>query len=167
MSNRIICATANDIERFWMRVSKNGPVPARSPELGNCWVWTGTLLKPWLYGQFCVGSSRFLVHRLSWFIDTGDQPTGQINHKCDNPSCVRPSHLYDGTQLDNMRDAASRVRFHSSGNHCRAKITPGVVRDIRKRRDGGETLQGIGASYGITKQNVRLIVNRLAWKHVE
>jgi hypothetical protein len=168
-----ICASAEKpldpkyVERFWKRVNKEGPIPGFNAELGPCWVWTGTLLSTG-YGQMAIGArERFSTHRLAWLLHTGKSPDGQINHKCDNPSCVRPSHLYDGTQADNAKDAAERLRYHARGNHCRAKINPDIVREIRMRRESGETLQAIGDRFGITKQNVRLIVKGLAWVHVK
>ena len=166
MSEQILAPSPELIERFWSKVNKDGPIPSACPQLGRCWLWTGTLLKPWPYGQISVANKRMLAHRLSWLIHAGLEPTGQVNHKCDNHSCVRPSHLYEGTQADNMRDAASRARFHSNGNHCRAKITADDVREIRARREAGERLQFIADIFGITKQNVALICKRQAWSHI-
>jgi len=84
---------------FWSKVNKHGP---RAGRLGRCWVWTGT--------RDIGGYGRLagrLAHRVAW----GDVPDGLcVLHRCDNPPCVRRSHLFLGTRLDNAIDAKSKGR---------------------------------------------------------
>src|SRR3990167_544842 len=87
-------------ELFWSKVDKHAP--------NNCWVWMG-FKKPTGYGLFGVGWKR--THRLAWEFTNGKIPAGiHVLHKCDNPSCVNPSHLYLGTHQDNMRDRNKKGR---------------------------------------------------------
>lgn len=104
------------VARFWSYVDKSGPVPAHRPELGSCWMWTGS--KNWKgYGQFSAGettvsgrsrSSR--AHRVSWVMHHGDVGDLWVLHACDTPACVRPDHLFIGTATDNYRDMERKGR---------------------------------------------------------
>ena len=94
------------VDDFWLRVDKNGPVIY--PELGNCWIWTGSKATLNKYGP----------HRTSWSFIHGPIPDGKyICHHCDNPPCVRPSHLFLGTPSDNVADMLTkgRNRPHDGG----------------------------------------------------
>lgn len=100
-------------ERFWKKVNKDGPIPTHCPELGNCWIWT-RFLDPRGYGRFGIDNKRqrsILAHRVSWFLAYGAWPVPNALHKCDNPSCVRPSHLFQGTHADNSQDALRKGRL--------------------------------------------------------
>ncbi len=96
-------------ERFDSHVDKNGPIVR--PELGPCWVWTSAKSR-FGHGRFRLGgrgSKQIGAHRWAW--EQAHGPTMlQVCHHCDNPSCVRTEHLFEGTQLDNMRDMAAKGR---------------------------------------------------------
>lgn len=98
--------------RFWKTVSKDGPIPSHMPHLGPCWVRSALTIKR-TDGPI-IGSARF-----SWELHNGPIPDGLvICHHCDNPRCVRPTHLFLGTQGDNMRDCIQKGRFHHvCGSH--------------------------------------------------
>jgi len=82
----------------------------------KCWNWLASKKKPFAYGQFCVSGKMELAHRVSFTYFNDDIPEGQmVLHKCDNPSCVNPAHLFLGTQLDNMKDMTEKGR-HKSPN---------------------------------------------------
>jgi len=90
-------------QRFWSKVNKHGP---RAGRLGRCWVWTAGRTNG-SYGSFRVGSKMERAHRYAW----GDVPSGlHVLHRCDNPPCVRRSHLFLGTQADNNRDMVAKRR---------------------------------------------------------
>ena len=96
-------------ERFWKKVNKNGPTPPHRPELGTCWIWTASTLASG-YGQISVNNLPARAHRVAWFLETGEWPTLHVLHKCDNPPCVRFSHLFQGTPTDNARDCLAKDR---------------------------------------------------------
>ena len=105
-------------ERFWARVAKGN----------GCWNWTGYLDRCGR-GSFSIGSrsenaKRIRASRMSWVLTFGEIPTGMfVCHTCDQPACVRPDHLFLGTQKDNMQDAAAKKRLHNRFNsnktHCK------------------------------------------------
>lgn len=79
-----------------------------NPKSG-CWEWNKTYDSG--YGAYSLNEKHMGAHRASWIIHYGDIPTGMfVLHKCDNPSCVNPKHLYVGTQQDNMKDVIKRRR---------------------------------------------------------
>src|SRR6476659_8630141 len=103
-------------ERFWAKVEKGD----------ECWIWTGCTDKDG-YGRIRVDGSRsgprtpIRVHRYSWELHNGEIAEGLwVLHHCDNPSCVRPDHLYLGDAAQNNRDAMSRKRFPKQRQtHCK------------------------------------------------
>lgn len=101
--------------KFWAKVNKQGPV---HPVLkSRCWLWTAS--KSNGYGQF-QGSA----HRYSWTIHYGEITDGlHVCHKCDNPACIRPEHLFIGSQKDNMTDAKNKGRM-ASGDRSGARLYP-------------------------------------------
>jgi hypothetical protein len=93
------------MERLWSRVDKTG----------DCWVWLGSGTTD-RYGQIRVGSKMVYVHRLAYELTYGVIPAGMsVLHRCDNPSCCRPEHLFLGTQQDNIRDMENKGRANRSG----------------------------------------------------
>ena len=95
---------------FWSFVNRNGPIPVHVPEIGPCWLWTGTP-DDHGYGRFCLNGRQVGAHRVSWILTNGLIPEGQhVLHHCDNPPCVRPEHLWLGTALDNAHDRQAKGR---------------------------------------------------------
>ena len=100
--------------RFWVKVDKNGPIPAHCPELGPCWVWTKAA-DPKGYGRFGIGPSGgnrvFFAHRVAMAL-AGTIPPDELQgcHHCDNPSCCNPAHLFLGTGADNAADMLAKGR---------------------------------------------------------
>ena len=95
-------------ERFWAKVNKNGSVPEHCPELGPCWLWTGALSPK--YGIMWYGGRNVQATHVAIYLETGKWPQAQGCHRCDLPACVRFSHLFDGTQKDNIQDALKKGR---------------------------------------------------------
>lgn len=96
--------------RFWRHVDKEGPIPSSCPELGNCWLWTGSTKGNNRYGAIRFANRMELAHRVAFFLKYGRWPRPNALHKCDNGLCIRATHLFEGTQKDNMRDCASKKR---------------------------------------------------------
>lgn len=102
-------------ERFWRRVNKNGPIPPHRPEIGECWIWTGSTASDG-YGRAYAWGKSWPTQQLAWRLTHGVIPTGSWGlHHCDNPPCVRPTHIFLGTQTDNMRDMAAKGRASKRG----------------------------------------------------
>lgn len=93
------------LERFWARVDVRGP--------DECWVWTGGRNSREYGVVWPRGSTNIGAHRLSWELANAVPiPAGLfICHRCDNPPCVNPAHLFLGTHQDNMRDAIAKGRM--------------------------------------------------------
>lgn len=106
-----------DIDRFWSKVSKKSNK--------ECWEWLGKARcgKSMLYGQFWLEGKNATPHRVSYEITYGVfDKTFHVLHKCDNPICVNPKHLWLGTNLDNIRDKMKKGRW--KGGH--PKFIPGL-----------------------------------------
>jgi len=157
--------SAERTEVFWSRVNKDGPMPAYKSELGKCWVWIGYRAKKG-YGQFHIGKVPLSAHRVSWAITNGKTEPLPLLHKCDNPSCVNPSHLFLGTLSDNTQDMLRKGRCNPphgerSGS---AKFTWEQVLEIRELKKTGIKTRLICQKY----QRGRAIINKIlagtVWK---
>jgi hypothetical protein len=109
--------------RFWPKVNLDGPTPSHRPELGPCWIWIGTISR-FGYGRFCMprnGSPQRTeqAHRVAWYLDHERWPNPCCLHMCDNKGCVRITHLFEGTDADNVRDMCRKRRsFNCKKTHC-------------------------------------------------
>lgn len=149
-------------KRFWAKVNKNGSVQNHVPRIGKCWEWTASLWKG--YGRI----SKKRAHRASWEIHKGEIPKGkQVLHKCDNRKCIRPSHLFLGTDKDNAadRDAKGRRQPPKGEQNGFHKLTSGEILLIRKVF-GTMTQVKIAKLFGTHRGNVSKIGNRKVWKHI-
>ncbi len=145
--------------RFWKHVQKTD----------QCWNWTSTKL-PAGYGMIKADRSRknLYAHRVSWEIHNGSIPDGLfVLHDCDNPSCVRPDHLFLGTQLDNMQDCVSKgrlsgcieVSWHGEDNP-RAKLTSDTAREIRL---SAASLSSLAKTFGVSKGTIWKVRSGYTW----
>lgn len=158
--------------RFWSKVDKNGPIVRI--DLGPCWIWTGNRLRrpdgSLSYGRF--GKRNILAHRFAWQTVHGELRGDQLLcHHCDNVACVRPEHLFIGTQADNLKDMRTKGRGHinnfpSGEKHPLSKITPEIAVEIRRLREGVTplSLAKIGARFGLHASTVHDIVTGKTWK---
>lgn len=138
-------------DRFWPRVQRS---------LG-CWEWTGRRSRRG-YGEFDVNGGRVQAHRMAWALAHGPIPHGLlVCHSCDNPACVRPDHLFLGTQSDNMRDMAAKGRhaYPSGEAHPQARVSDEQADEIRALYECGDLSQAaLGTRFGICQTQVSRIV---------
>lgn len=102
--------------RFWRFVTRSGD--------DDCWVWGGCKNQKG-YGEFRDGDKRrILAHRFSWQEAGGSEPPAGlcVLHRCDNPTCVNPRHLFLGTRTDNNRDMRTKGRHSVGSRHPSAKL---------------------------------------------
>lgn len=151
-------------QRFWSKVDKAGAIPPHCSELGACWIWTAYCGKPFGYGRF----EGFQAHRISWLLHEGslaDQVC--VLHRCDNPKCVNPNHLFLGTRKDNSDDREKKGR----GNHVTgerngsSKLSRKIVQEARRLfRLGGVSMRALGRNYGVANATMRKALLGLTWR---
>lgn len=163
---------AKTLLRFWDKVDKNGPVPAHRPGLGKCWVWTGCLTSAG-YGYFRFGRRMQIASRVAWLIRSGDIPKHDshhgicVLHRCDNPPCVRGSHLFLGTHRRNMADRDAKGRLARGEDLPQSKLTEAGVLAVRSRyAAGGVSQREIAEELGVDQSLISYIVNRKLWRCV-
>ena len=135
-----------------------------------CWPWTAGTNN---YGYGLISRGRrgeglVLAHRVALERRLGRplKPGHCACHHCDNPPCCNPEHLFEGTLADNNRDMSRKgraARGESAGN---TKLTEAMVLEIRSRAQAGEYQRTLAAEFGVSRENVSLIVNRVNWRHV-
>ena len=154
---------------FWDHVAKGD----------GCWEWTGSRRAG--YGRAIVNQKSVRAHRRAWVLTNGPIPDGLfVLHKCDNPPCVRPDHLFLGTQLDNRRDAVAKGRQASGANHAshlhpelrqgtnngNAKLTEEIVREIRLMEMMRGDLSRMARRYSVSKTVIWKAYRGKSWRHI-
>jgi hypothetical protein len=142
-------------DRFWEKVNKDGPVVRT--ELGPCWLWTASAGITTGYGRINLGRTEGVetAHRVSWLLSVGPIPDGKhVLHRCDVRRCVRPSHLFLGTNDDNVAD------MNAKGRHVSAmqRLTFSDVVDVRSLVAFGADRGVVAAEFGITREYLGKIV---------
>jgi|SRR3989304_4300052 len=152
-------------KRFWAKVIISD----------GCWWWIGA--NNGAYGHLSCGGrkqGRLSAHRASWILHNGEIPLGLcVLHKCDNPLCVNPKHLFLGTQLDNAADRVKKgrdgdkkgkVRGEKNGN---CLLTEQQIKEIRRRYSVGGIRQiDLAQEYGLSRSGICMIVTKRSWGHV-
>lgn len=154
----------DSVKGFWSRVD------IKSNE--DCWEWTGSLnLNGYGHANHSIiWGGNAMCHRVAYELTKGKIPEGLlVLHKCDNRKCVNPSHLFLGTQTDNMQDMHRKRRNNNVGmkgeRNPNNKLTVEQVRFIRSQT-GKVNFSEIARKFGVTPQIVWQIANYKAWKHV-
>jgi hypothetical protein len=175
---------AERAQRFWEQVAQSNP--------DACWEWQGGRY-PTGYGRmYWTAKGNAYTHRIAYELTYGAIPEGLfVCHHCDNPPCCNPAHLFAGTAKDNSQDRDRKGRhrapevvrqlaregklkgrattFKPKGElNNRAKITPDIVRAIRRAAANGEgSAREIGLRYGLSRNHTAHIINRSKWAHIE
>jgi hypothetical protein len=148
-------------KRFWAKVRKTD----------DCWIWEGAAT-PLGYGVIRCGlgkeSKNLYTTRVGWFLTHGYWPKADLCHKCDNPPCVRPDHLFEGTPKDNRLDAMRKGRLPIGENNGQSKLTPQQVAEIRRLYSSGKIGHNqLASKFGVSNCTISHVVRRLRWKHVD
>lgn len=111
------------VVNFWRRVDKAGP--------NGCWIWTGGRDK-WGYGDLYFRGKHVQAHRLSWRFLRSEPGKMDVLHKCNNPPCCNPDHLYLGNDLDNARDRDAAGTATRGERNYHAILTEKQVIELRR-----------------------------------
>lgn len=163
-------------QRLWNQISK-------SEDPHGCWEWIGSLNKKGYgvggtvqgYGYITLGAGKkkkgqkFYAHRLVYALANGPIPDGLfVCHKCDNPCCCNPDHLFLGTNQQNMDDMIRKNRSprRSGENSTNAKLTSLQVQHIRYENERGVLQKVLAKQYGVSLTTISRIIQRKTWKEV-
>lgn len=146
-------------------VSRETYFADRVQKTDNCWIWIGKRHTKG-YGIATYRGQSMLAHRFSYELHYPSSTTADLNvcHTCDNPRCVRPDHLFLGTQTDNMADMYAKARHAHGSRTPNAKLTDADVRDIRSSKEINATL---ARYYGVTSGTISNIRRHKTWCHVK
>lgn len=155
-------------ERFWAKVNKSGKT---MPHMESCcWEWTGFI---WKSGYGCFSVTHRIshrAHRVSYEMTNGAIPQDAvIMHRCDNPSCVRPDHLVQGSSKDNTQDMLKKGRHTSpkGEDHGNALLSEELVLRIRALHATRTlTLAKLAEQCGVSKAAASKVVYRQTWRHI-
>ena len=159
--------TPKQIESFWARYNKSAP--------NGCWEWTKGQEGPWAkfgngYGVVWFNGKRYKCHRLAFHLTNHDPGKLLVCHKCDNPKCGNPAHLFLGTPMENVRDCISKNRMHkeSGSQRYNAKLTEADVAEIKAQAPHRKYGWGrmMARKYGVAPTAINNIIMGRRWKQV-
>jgi hypothetical protein len=147
-----------DAKEYWYNVS--------APNEDGCMVWMRGKTAAG-YGVLTYRNSRWYTHRLAWYLTYGDIPEKMsVCHKCDNPPCCNPEHLFLGTKKDNSQDMAEKDRSPHGERNGQSRLKEEDVRGIHELRLNGWTLDRIGKRYTIGIPSVYKIIVGQRWRRI-
>jgi hypothetical protein len=139
-----------------------------------CWLWTGSVVAEG-YGVLWKDGKNVRAHRISWELHYGPIPDGmKVCHKCDNPPCVNPSHLFLGTNRDNTQDSISKGRYKSNwpgyggSDHPMAILTEDAVAHIRATyKKGVVSMKSFADRFGVSIGTIAAVVHGRTWPGIQ
>jgi hypothetical protein len=143
------------LARFWSKVNKTD----------GCWLWTAGK-DGWGYGCFHPTSHEMKkAHRVAFFLANGHWPI-LLQHTCDQPLCVYPGHLVEGTQKTNVADKVAKGRQAKGVDNGRSKLSEEDVRTIRFIA-GAQTKTNLAKSFSVDRRTILDILQRRTWRHIK
>lgn len=133
----------------------------------DCWLWKGSQVCG--YGQFSVGTKSIRAHRFAYAVYKGSLKSGLIvMHNCDNPLCVNPKHLTQGTQSKNIRDCVKRGRYpdRKGQNHGNSKLRDEEIGEIRNLASVGLSQRALGQKFNVSHATIYHVLKGNTWNHV-
>ncbi len=140
----------------------------RTDNPDDCWEWTGTGRVDG-YGQVTWEHRKYGCHRVAWELAFGDIPEGMnVLHKCDNPPCCNPAHLFLGTAEDNNRDRSMKGRTVSRPGelHHGAKLTQSDVIEIRRLAAAGVSVGELMTRFPVKRAQMYRVIKADRWQHL-
>lgn len=132
----------------------------------ECWNWIGSV-NSWGYGRTITSqSTERASHRISWVLHFGEIPDGQcVLHRCDNPRCCNPTHLFLGTVRDNVRDMVAKGRNNPrrGESNPNAKLTRSMATQIRRLADV-MTVTQLARAYRVSRRAISFVIGGVTWK---
>lgn len=147
------------LERFYEKIDR------RNAE--GCWVWTGGADKNG-YGKFTVDYADLRAHRWAYAHFIGQIPDGMfVCHRCDNPPCANPEHLFLGTNADNTADRHRKGRDAKGENGGNTKLTRQQVAQIKAMLALPMKQRDVAKVFGVSHGNIAFIASGKTWRDVE
>jgi len=140
-----------------------------------CWPWQASTTRgPFGYGQIGWNGKMWLAHRVAYWLAFGPfAPELCVLHRCDNPPCCNPDHLFLGTRKDNAEDMVNKGRYtqhrkrYRGMDSKRAKLTDDEIREIRDLYASGRLTQTrLAERFNTSQSNISVIVLRQHWAHL-
>ncbi len=161
VSRNILDVDDSLIKRFWEKVDKS---PGQGAN-GDCWEWISQSKDS--YQRISYKNQLIYVHRLSFFLHHGKWANPMTCHTCDNPRCVNPTHLFEGTNLDNVKDMVAKKRHTLGSKNNWATITEKDVEKILSARMTELSATEIAKNLNLSSSLVEPIIYGENWKHVK
>lgn len=139
-------------------------------ESSDCWLWTASCAGQKDYGQMKIPKQRKqeYAHRIAYLIHKGEIPEGmQVCHRCDNPKCVNPSHLFLGTCAENHADMKAKGRHLYGEKNTQAKLNLEMVNQIHGMLKLNIPQWKIARAFGVSQITISRIKRHLRWQHVK
>jgi hypothetical protein len=159
---------AQSPEELIQRITESIKVFRPQSDKDECWEWCGRKDTNG-YGRIHIINRSVLVHRLVWEIEKGVIPVGLcICHKCDNPPCSNPNHLFLGTQQENVIDCIQKGRGNRAFGEkiTTSKLTQSAVAQIKESLASGEETKKVARDFGVSRITIANIRKGKVWKHV-